>query len=174
MNAVIFPAGPEDADALGALHVDTWRQTYRGLLPDPFLDGMDPTRHAARFAAGLQTPEVDDLVLAAADRHGLVGYVGAAPSRFRREGEGEIQTLYVLRRAQRGGVGRRLVSAAARVLAAKGSRSLVILVLRDNIPARVFYERLGGQADSPRLQPGPGGVHHEVAYRWADIGAVIG
>ena len=37
---VIFPAGPEDALALALVHVTSWRETYRGLLPDSFLDRM--------------------------------------------------------------------------------------------------------------------------------------
>ena len=45
----------------------------------------------------------------------------------------------------------------------------MISVLRDNIPARGFYEHLGGQAEAPRKEPGPGGLMYEVSYRWADI-----
>jgi hypothetical protein len=44
-------------------------------------------------------------------------------------------------------------------------------VLADNAHARGFYEHLGGRADPPRREPGPGGTMiSEVSYRWADIG----
>ena len=33
------------------------------------------------------------------------------------------------------------------------AKSLMISVLRDNIPARGFYEHLGGHADAPRCAP---------------------
>ena len=62
----------------------------------------------------------------------------------------------------------------ARALAAHGARSLVISVLRDNVAARAFYEHLGGEAEPARQEPGPGGASYwEVAYRWADIGALL-
>jgi ribosomal protein S18 acetylase RimI-like enzyme len=136
---------------------------------------MSPEAHARRFAHALLHPGPDDVTLAAADRAGIVGYVQGGPSRRRVPGEAEIATLYVLRAGQHHGLGRRLLVESARALAAHGARSLVISVLRDNLPARGFYEHLGGTAEPARLEPGPGGgLLHEVAYRWAEIERLIG
>jgi ribosomal protein S18 acetylase RimI-like enzyme len=172
---VVFPAGPADAEALARVHVTSWRETYRGLLPDAYLARLSQSGHARRFARSLLWPAQDEVVLAVADRSGLVGYAAGGPSRTRTPGEAEIATLYVLRAVQRQGLGGRLLKDAARALAARGASTLVISVLRDNIPARAFYEHLGGQADPPRAEPGPGGqLLHEVAYRWQDIRMLLG
>lgn len=166
---VIVPAGPADAETLARVHVTSWRETYRGLLPDAFLARMSEPGHARRFHRELTRPGAHDVVLAAMNPYGLFGYVAGGPSRAGVEGEAEINTLYVLRAAQGRGVGTRLLLGAARALAVQGARSLMISVLRDNLRAREFYERLGGAADPPRQEPGPGGMVWEVAYRWADI-----
>lgn len=172
---VLFPAGPADAEALARTHVLSWRETYRGLLPDEYLARMSEELHARRFARALLHPRPDELTLAAADRAGLVGYAQAGPSRRRVEGEAEVATLYVLRAAQGHGLGRKLLTDAARALAAQGAGSLVISVLAANAPARRFYEHLGGVAERPRIEPGPGGrSYEEVAYRWADIARLDG
>jgi ribosomal protein S18 acetylase RimI-like enzyme len=172
---VIFPAGPADAEALATAHVTSWRETYRGLLPDAYLARMSEAAHARRFGHLLLKPGPDDVTLAAADRWGIVGYAQGGPSRRRVEGEAEVATLYLVRTAQGRGVGERLLRDTARALAAHGARSLVISVLRDNIPARGFYEHLGGVTEPARQEPGPGGVAYwEVAYRWADIRALAG
>lgn len=173
MPFVIFPAGPSDDEDLAHVHVTSWRETYRGLLPDAFLRSMSEPVHARRFRRTLIRREGDEIVLAAADRRGLIGYAQAQASRHGRPGEAEIATLYVLRASQRAGVGEALLRGCARAMAARGFTSLMISVLRDNLPARNFYEHLGGQADAPRPEPGPGGVLYEVAYRWPDIDAVI-
>lgn len=173
MTYILFPADPSDAEALAAVHVTSWRETYRGLLPDVYLDRMSLPAHARRWRRSLMSSAPGQVVLAAADRGGLVGYAAGGPSRYQVEGEGEIATLYVLRRAQRQGLGRRLIADTARVLAAGGARSLTISVLRDNLAARGFYEHLGGVADAPRPEPGPGGVMQEVAYVWDDIRKVL-
>jgi len=165
----IFPAGPSDAEDLSRVHVKAWRESYKGLLPDAYLSQMSEIAHARRFSRALLKLESAELILAAADRAGLVGYAAACPSRRGPSGEGEISTLYVLKSAQGYGLGAALLTGAARALAAQGLRSLVISVLRDNQKARGFYEHLGGVADAPRAEPGPGGLVQEVAYRWADI-----
>lgn len=168
---VLFPAGPADAEALASVHVTSWRETYRGLLPDAYLARMSEAAQARRFAHALLHPGPNDVTLAAADRWSLVGYAQGGPSRRGVEGEAEIATLYLVRAAQRRGLGARLLTETARALAARGARSLAISVLRDNFAARGFYEHLGGVAEPPRLEPGPGGgTYAEVAYRWAEIG----
>jgi ribosomal protein S18 acetylase RimI-like enzyme len=104
-----------------------------------------------------------------------VGYAQGGPSRRGVTGEAEVSTLYLLRGAQGRGLGRWLLADAARALAARGATSLVISVLRDNVGARAFYEHLGGESEPARLEPGPGGgMFHEVAYRWAEIGTLTG
>ncbi|WP_293381828.1 GNAT family N-acetyltransferase [Phenylobacterium sp.] len=171
---MVFPAGPGDAEDLARVHVTSWRETYRGLLPDAFLARMSEPGFARRFRRTLMAPE-GGVTLAAADRYGLVGYAQGGPSRRNLAGEAEIATLYVLRAAQGHGLGKQLMTETARALAARGATSLMISVLRDNIRARGFYEHLGGQPEAARQEPGPGGrLLYEVAYRWTDIGSVAG
>lgn len=168
---VIFPPGPADAEDLARVHVTSWRETYRDLLPAAFLARMSQADYARRFARALTAPSAHEVTLAAGDRYGLAGYASGGPSRRGEAGEAEVAVLYVLSAAQGEGVGRALLAETARALQARGARSLVISVLRDNVRARGFYEHLGGQPDPPRQEPGPGGrLLYEVAYRWPEIG----
>jgi ribosomal protein S18 acetylase RimI-like enzyme len=167
---VVVPAGPADAELLARAHVAAWRETYEGLIPEAYLARMSEAGHARRFARGLLHPGPDDVTLALTDRWRIVGYAQGGPSRRGAPGEAEVATLYLLRAVQGRGLGRRLLGDTARALAARGARSLVISVLRDNLPARRFYERLSGIAEPERREPGPGGgVYTEIAYRWPDI-----
>ena len=169
LSFVVFPAGPTDAEDLARVHVASWRETYRGLLPDAFLARMSEPGFARRFGRDLADAE-RGVTLAAADRYGLVGYAQGGPSRRGARGEAEIATLYVLRHAQGHGLGAQLMRETARALAAQGATSLLISVLRDNIRARGFYEHLGGAPEAARREPGPGGqLLYEVAYAWPDI-----
>lgn len=173
LSYLVLPAGPADAEALAHVHVTAWRETYRSLLPDAFLARMSEANHARRFRHELTHPRTHELTLAAMNRFGVLGYVAGGPSRSHAEGEAEIATLYVLREAQGRGVGRRLLTDAARVLAAQGARTLMISVLAENVRARAFYEHLGGRAGPARREVGPGGTAiSEVTYRWEDIGVL--
>src|SRR5690349_16499704 len=53
---VIFPAGPADAEDLARVHAQSWRETYKGLLPDAYLARMSEPGHARRFAQMLIRP----------------------------------------------------------------------------------------------------------------------
>lgn len=174
-SVLILPAGPGDAEALAQVHVASWRETYRGMLPDAYLARMSVADFTRRFRRSLTHPGPNDVTLAAVTRDGLVGYAQGGPSRSRIAGEAEIQTLYILRTGQGSGVGRRLLVDSARALAAQGATSLMISVLRDNARARGFYEHLGGEAEAPRAERGPGGaLLQEVAYRWPEISKLFG
>ena len=140
----------------------------RSTPPDAFLARMSEAGFARRFRKSLT--EDAGVTLVAADRYGILGYASGGPSRRGIVGEGEISVLYLLRQAQGRGLGRALLTETARALAAQGSTSLMISVLRENFGARGFYEHLGGMAEPARREPGPGGaLLYEVAYRWPDI-----
>ena len=167
-DCLIVPAGPGDAIDLARLHVDTWRETYAGILPWTYLKTMRPEVHARRWRKQLTVARPGEVVLVAEGPDGLIGYCAAEV----RETRSELFTLYILPPAQKMGVGRRLMEAAARVLAAKGGRSLELAVLSENFAARGFYAHLGGVRVGERPVRGWGGGLMETRYRWADIGAL--
>jgi ribosomal protein S18 acetylase RimI-like enzyme len=160
----ISPAGPGDAGDLARVHVQAWRETYPGMLPRAYLEGMSVERHARLWRRRLMSSE--EVTLAAEGAEGLVGYCSGGVWRGREDGLAEITTLYLLRHAQEAGLGRRLLGDTARVLAARGALSLVIWVLRDNDRARGFYEHLGGKLDAARGERVGGATIPSVAYRW--------
>jgi ribosomal protein S18 acetylase RimI-like enzyme len=168
LTYAIAPAGPSDAAALARLHVDTWRETYAGILPSIYLERMSSALHEHRWRQRLLSTR--EATLAAEGHKGLVGYVSAERSRRSRTGvEAEITTLYVLKQAQGRGLGRELFTGAARVMAARGATSLVVWVLRDNLKARAFYERLGGRREDVGNEYVGGAVVASVLYRWPDL-----
>jgi ribosomal protein S18 acetylase RimI-like enzyme len=172
MTYAIVPAGPGDAVDLARVHVEAWRETYPGLLPQVYLDRMSVATHARRWRYRLMNS--GEVTLVAETARGLAGYCSGDWERGgARPGEAEIATLYILRRAQRSGLGRRLLTATARALAARGATSLVIWVLRDNAGARRFYEKMGGTCERERDEPIAGGLVASVAYRWADISTLV-
>lgn len=171
---LIFPPGPDDADDLGHVHVQAWRQTYEGLLPSAYLERLSEPLHARRWRKRLLRSTPGEIDLTAADRSGIVAYVSGGPVRGGIPDEAEITTLYVLRSAQGQGLGRRLMIAAARAFAATGAQSLTLSVLRGNDGARAFYERMGGDAGEATVRRGPGGLLSEIPYHWPDISVLAG
>jgi ribosomal protein S18 acetylase RimI-like enzyme len=112
-------------------------------------------------------------VLVAVDAEGVIlGFGSCGPSRSERHFPGEVFTLYVAPDAQNRGIGRRLLIALFRRLAASGLDAAIIWVLRAN-PARFFYERLGGRIVSHKPIPVGGSRVAALAYGWPDLSAYL-
>jgi hypothetical protein len=45
----IRAAAPADTEAIGRVHVETWRSAYRGLVSDAYLAGLSPAERAVRW-----------------------------------------------------------------------------------------------------------------------------
>jgi len=161
-------ADVDDAEAIAAVHVAAWRTTYRGLLPDEYLDSLDEAGYAERWRRILGDPR--SRVYVAADGRDVVGFASGGRERAGELGyHGELYAIYVLSDAQARGHGRRLVQAVVGGLRELGLGDMVVWVLRENAGARGFYEGLGGRY--LREQPITIGaaVLSEVAYGWRSL-----
>lgn len=79
----IRAATPDDAEAIEALRVDVWKQVYRGLLPDRYLDGLSVTpEHVGQV---LEAPRnaTSWRYMVAEPSGQLIGYGGVGPSHHR-------------------------------------------------------------------------------------------
>jgi ribosomal protein S18 acetylase RimI-like enzyme len=152
-DRLIRPATAADAAGIAAVHVRTWQAAYRGLLPQPFLDGLDVEERRQSWLRRLSEP--DDTVLAilvAQDASGVLGFASltACLTASRDDdgaGTGELTAIYVLPRVWGTGVGRALLDAALRALAATGISEVTLWVLDGNDRARRFYEAAGWTTD---------------------------
>src|SRR5512142_1389502 len=60
--ATIRPATPEDAEGIARVHIETWRTTYRGLMPDSVLDNLSIEKQADRWDASLSNQRTSTVV----------------------------------------------------------------------------------------------------------------
>lgn len=162
---MIRPATLEDATAIARVHVASWQSTYRGMLPDEFLASLSETGYAERWKRVIG--DGSSKVYVAEDGGEVVGFASGGRERAGETGyTGELYAIYVIDAAQRRGFGRELVRATVAGLRELGLDDMIIWVLRDNQPARSFYERLGGEYI--RGQPITIGsvTLEEVSYGW--------
>ncbi len=161
-------AAPKDAAAIAALHAESWRFNYRGILPDAYLDGELYTEREAVWRDRLDAPRPGQLVIVATQRGTLGGFVAIF-----RDGEpgfdAEIENLHVRPRLCRQGLGRRLLGAAVERLAADGVSSACLWVYDANEAAVRFYQRLGGTADKRGFDPFAGADAPHTRIVWPDL-----
>jgi ribosomal protein S18 acetylase RimI-like enzyme len=168
---IIRPAQSLDADAIGRVHVEVWRETYPGIVPQRLLDGMNIEARAARWREILINQPTDQFLWLAFDGGALTGFCGGGPAREAHLGlPAEIFMINILKSGQRGGVGRALMRHAAQSLIAAGHQSAGLWVFVENHNARAFYRRLGGvETDIRQDMDFDGKKRPELAVHWADL-----
>jgi GNAT superfamily N-acetyltransferase len=112
---IVREAELADALAIAHVHVDSWRTTYRGIVPDDYLAGLSYDRRAATWANILGDRAGVSFVYVAEDDGGaVVGFVSGGPIRDAiPDYDGELYAIYLLEPFHRRDIGRQLVAAAA-------------------------------------------------------------
>jgi ribosomal protein S18 acetylase RimI-like enzyme len=166
----IRPAIHTDAPAIARVHVDTWLATYRGIMPDDYLDNLSYDTRAAFWERVISDPFAPTFVHVAEDDTGrIIGFACGGPPQTDVPGyQGELYAIYVLPEVQGKGAGRKLVHAVAHTLKERDITSMFLWVLTDNAPSRAFYESLGGQTLNEQQFELGGAILTEVGYGWPD------
>jgi GNAT superfamily N-acetyltransferase len=167
---VIRPFQKEDVPAMSRLYVQTWQETYLGVVPYGYLYAMSAPELEQGFLNEQQSRQVIGYV--AENAGGVIGFISGG---YERQGDpiynGEIYALYVLKHCQRQGTGTKLVSALAAQLNHFGIYSMLVWVLEHN-PYRRFYEKLNGMYLRNHRRSFAGEVIEVAAYGWLDTSLI--
>jgi ribosomal protein S18 acetylase RimI-like enzyme len=167
-------ATPGDAAAIARIHVDAWRATYAGILPDAYLVGMRRMQQAAGWRRAIAGDRGARLTLVMEEAGaGIVGFVSGGPARkggLPRGGgvRGEVYTLYVGGDWQGRGYGRALLYGVMASLFENDLGGVVVWVLEAN-PSRFFYEAMGGARLATRREMFAGADLAEIGYVWHEM-----
>jgi GNAT superfamily N-acetyltransferase len=169
IDYILRHALASDTEAIAALHAESWRSAYRGLVPDDFLGpGLDAERLQAwreRFAS----LDPDRLVLVAASDDQLVGFtcvLAAAEPGF-----GPLLDNLHVKPGWRGrGIGARLLhESRAWVRQIAPGQPMHLWVMEGNTAARAFYRAQGGSEGERRVNEMGGTPVTAVRCTWAAL-----
>ncbi|RZJ06713.1 MAG: GNAT family N-acetyltransferase [Rubrivivax sp.] len=169
------PMRADDADAVALLHATSWRSAYRGMLTDDFLDNhVAADRQAVwrkRLLSPAPAPAFGFVVEDSASQ--LIGFTYVLLQNDPVWGT-LVDNLHVHPDRKGGGIGRRLLQAAARELGPHHTQPLFLWVLDGNEPAKRFYARMGADFAEHGMTDGLGGAQlKEWRCVWRDPQALL-
>lgn len=167
---MIRKALPSDAKAIARVHISSWQDAYRELMPAQYLNSLEATlaQRESFWLRSLESGE-SNVWVAEADKH-IVGWISVGASRDEEAAganTGEVMAIYVSARYWQTGTGLALWKAGLQSLRTHGFQGLTLWVLSRNERAVRFYRRAGCVEDTGTertLQRG-GVILEEVRYR---------
>ncbi|MGC1516077.1 MAG: GNAT family N-acetyltransferase [Maribacter sp.] len=143
---VLFKQGTvADVERIAALHAESWRQHYQDAFSTDFLEHKVVQDRLTVWKERLQHPKPDQYVLIAEENDSLLGFLCSYFNENSEHGT-YLDNLHVKTEAKARGIGTRLMAnLAEQILDRNENRGFYLWVLATNLPAIVFYERIGGE-----------------------------
>lgn len=151
----------DDSAAIAQIHVQSWRETYSGLISPDFLSRMtDESARQNREKSWQATisERLEDVFVAEQGGE-VVAFASVGPARDHPGYASELMTLYALRRVQGQGIGQALLRAVMGQV--EGGDNLALWVLASN-PTRQWYAAQGAREAGEKVD----GELTEVRMVW--------
>ncbi|WP_197964448.1 MULTISPECIES: GNAT family N-acetyltransferase [Micrococcaceae] len=149
MTITVRPATVRDAPGIAQVHVGSWRETYRGLMPDEILDAPDLlNRRLEMWKASLTEARWRERRISVAELEGRIvgGAMVGSPRDNDSSGDAVLYVLYTYNVVHGAGAGAKLLSAVTRL-----DEETSLWVADPNPRAQAFYTKHGFVADGTRV-----------------------
>lgn len=166
----IRKANSKDALGVAKVQVDSWKTTYKNIIPDEYLEKMTYENREKKW----QDIISNQSVFVAENNSEIIGFSNGGKERTGKypDYKGELYAIYILEEYQRKGIGKLLLEPVVESLKQENIFSMTVSVLEDN-DSRLFYEYFGARKiDTVELEVA-GKELNEVVYGWKDITAII-
>ena len=170
MQVQITHAENDDAAIVACLHLLSWQASYRGILPDTYLDGEAAKERTSYWARALPRGDYSLVLIATVDGQ-PAGFIGLK-DKIDPDYDALIEHLHVVPDMKGKGIGRRLFAETAALLASGGSKSVCLRVFDANKAAIGFYESLGGITDGHGIDAFAGSNAPDRRIGWRDLAAL--
>lgn len=161
-----------DANRIAKVHVDSWRTTYKGIIPDDFLNKLSYEKRTELWIQNLSRSD-NYVIVAETSEGGIIGFAVLC----RREtntvpNSTDLTSIYLLEEYQGKGVGKKLLKQIFLQVKLLGYRKVFVDVLEKNKTCS-FYEHYGAKLyDTVQIKIG-GKILDERIYEWNSVDEVL-
>ena len=132
-----------DEKAIAQVIISTWKDSYKGIVSQSFLDSLTTEKHEVLFAQQLAQGTQIIHVLET-DENIIVGMISGGVDSSGKY-DCEIVAIYIENEYQKCGFGKRLFFENIKQYKDRGYKTMIIWTFEKNRD-REFYERMGGKA----------------------------
>lgn len=148
MSYIIRTATSQDASGMAAVHIQSWLETYPGVMPQQKLDSLNLEASTRNWSNAIATCEV---VMVAELEGRIIGFVSGGKNRSQEDCEtglanfcdAELAAMYMFAEFHGRGIGRAMFEAFTSRLRSLGYKQMAIWVAAKN-SSTGFYRKMGG------------------------------
>ncbi len=161
----------EDANKIAEVHIKSWRQAYKGIIHQSYLDNnLDVNERTKRWQENLS--ESKNGIFLVFDEEKLIGFSTVGKSRDDNYSDyAELYAIYLDPDYFGKGAGKALFQISLEYALAQGFRKMFVNVLSENKIGRDFYERMGAVPveNSEEEITIDGHSYSEMKYEWKEL-----
>lgn len=158
----------EDVPQIAAVHVESWRKSFAGIVPQIFLDKMSIEKRENAFRR-MFSDETYKIFVAENAAGKIVGFADFGKSRDKNlQHEAELYAIYLLPEIQRKGIGANLFRLCQKEMKDEGFGSMFLVALEVS-PYKSFYEKTGGRVVGKGTHDLAEVEFETVIYGWENL-----
>lgn len=168
----IRTANLDDAQGIAKVHVDSWKTTYKGIIPNDFLNNLSYEQRTELWEKNIA--RADNYVVIAENNEGqIIGFADAWKREDNvTENSGDLTSIYLLEKYQGNGIGKKLFKELFNHFKQMGYEKVFVEVLEEN-KTRFFYEYYGAKlVKTVQIKIG-GKILQELIYEWNNVNEVM-
>ena len=167
-NFTYRKANIKDIPRIANVHVESWRKSFTGIVPQEFLNKMSDEKRAEAFRKGFAEDSYK-MFVAEDSENGIIGFADFGKSRDEKfSGAAELYAIYFLPEFQRQGIGGKLFKLCLKEIAENNFNSMYLIALKVS-PYKSFYEKMGGRVVGKGTHKLAEVEFETIFYGWKDL-----
>jgi ribosomal protein S18 acetylase RimI-like enzyme len=148
---MIRKGNENDAKVISEIRINGWKNAYRGIVEDDFLDNMDYDKYEKKMYDRLLHNDENyyaNIIVYEDDKTNEVlgfstfGEVDSLEDKSKYDCE--LYALYVKPENKGQGIGKQLLDYVRNYFKNNNKKNMILFCLKDNLPSRKFYVKNGG------------------------------
>ncbi|MBC7531516.1 MAG: GNAT family N-acetyltransferase [Oligoflexus sp.] len=163
MNIKIRELVSEDVVDAAKIHVQTFHDTYQGMIPSEKLNEMTDESMIPRWKDIIEGNKANLILLGAFLDEKLIGTCASGTPRGEFGFDSELWSMNIPKINQRKGAGKLLFQKSIERLTHEGKKSMYLCCIDKNINALDFYRAMGGEITDMSVQRDG---YQEIIVKW--------
>lgn len=160
-------AKDDDIKSIATLHVDNWKNSYKGIFPSDYLAGLNYNEAEKEWIKYLE--QEDALIYIAASEEDIVNGFAACKMDTETPCSGHLYSLHVSQPNRGQGIGKQLILAAANHFQSRQINSMNLWAVETNEHAISIYNHLGAKVYKHEIRYFDWVPVRQIGLIWNDI-----